>query len=162
MSISIADIWQSWPRAVSVRASGAHLEVVLRDGRELRVPLDSFEFLEGRTDAERAGVTLDESGDAIWWETIDESLSVPGLFGLPEIPPPDPRIREYTIDYESDDGGWTATVRGTDLAAIGNTLLLTKRNARRLLRDYLGVKDLARARVDVVDVLASPEVARVR
>jgi hypothetical protein len=56
---------------------------VLDDGRQLTVPLDWFDWLDGATDAERADVNVIEDGLGIWWESIDEGLSVPWLFGLP-------------------------------------------------------------------------------
>lgn len=71
------------PTAVSVEVDEDWLRVGLADGRELTVPLDWFLWLHGATDADKADLHLIEDGLGIWWESIDEGLSVPWLFGLP-------------------------------------------------------------------------------
>jgi hypothetical protein len=57
--------------------------VALEDGRELLVPLAWFRWLEGATDAQRADLEVIEYGLGIWWEELDEGVSVPWLLGLP-------------------------------------------------------------------------------
>ena len=71
------------PRATSALVEGDRLHVVLADGRHLSVPLEWFEWLDTATDAQKADLHVIEDGLGIWWETIDEGLSVPWLFGLP-------------------------------------------------------------------------------
>lgn len=162
MRTSTSDAWFAWPRAVSARVEAERLVVDLRDGRAISVPLTAFEFLANRTDRERQNLEIVELGAGIWWDGIDEGISVPGLFGLPEVPPPDPLTRTFVVDYRSDDGAWIAEVRGTEFSTFGRTLGSTKRRARELLRGYLGVKDLDAAGIDVIDDVHTPEAIRSR
>lgn len=71
------------PRAAAVSVTNDRLRVTLRDGRELTVPLAWYPWLEGADAAARADVEIIEDGQGVWWNTIEEGLSVPGLFGLP-------------------------------------------------------------------------------
>ena len=73
------------PRAAGVSITDDRLRVTLRDGRELTVPLTWYPWLEGADAAARADVEIIEDGQGIWWNTIEEGLSVPGLFGLPHV-----------------------------------------------------------------------------
>jgi hypothetical protein len=79
-SISAPD---PWPRATSAVVADDRLRVALEDGRELSVPLAWFRWLEGATDAQRADLEVIEYGLGIWWEALDEGVSVPWLLGLP-------------------------------------------------------------------------------
>lgn len=72
-----------YPSAAKVEVSREWLRVDLRDGRRLSVPVDWFDWLARASDAERVDLEIIEDGQGIWWNTIDEGLSVPGLFGLP-------------------------------------------------------------------------------
>jgi hypothetical protein len=38
------------------------------------------------TEAQRGDLAIIEGGAGIWWDQLDEGLSVPGLLGLPEWP----------------------------------------------------------------------------
>jgi len=71
------------PTAVAVEVDSTRLHVLLADGRELYVPLDWFGWLSSATDVQRADFEIIEGGRGIWWDAIDEGLSVPGLLGLP-------------------------------------------------------------------------------
>jgi hypothetical protein len=71
------------PRATSAVVANDRLRVALEDGRELSVPLAWFRWLEGATDAQRADLEVIEYGLGIWWEGLDEGVSVPWLLGLP-------------------------------------------------------------------------------
>jgi hypothetical protein len=64
----------------------SRLWVSLKDGREISVPLAWFDWLASADEAARQDFRILEGGSGIWWETIDEGLSVPGLFGLSESP----------------------------------------------------------------------------
>jgi hypothetical protein len=55
------------------------LDVLLADGRSLRVPLDWFPRLFKATDAERGAWRLIGGGVGIHWELLDEDLSIAGL-----------------------------------------------------------------------------------
>lgn len=71
------------PTATTVRIDGERLAVSLTDGRELLVPLAWFNWLDGSTPEQRADLTIIEGGLGIWWEALDEGVSVPWLLGLP-------------------------------------------------------------------------------
>ncbi len=71
------------PRAISAVATDDRLRVALEDGRELSVPLAWFGWLAGATNAQRANLEVIEFGLGIWWEALDEGVSVPWLLGLP-------------------------------------------------------------------------------
>jgi hypothetical protein len=71
------------PRAVATEVRGERLRVMVADGRELSVPLDGFAWLAGATPDQRADLELIEGGEGIWWNQLEDGVSVPGLFGLP-------------------------------------------------------------------------------
>ena len=50
------------------------------------VPLDWFDWLVGAEPAQRDDLKIIEGGAGIWWEQLDDGVSVPGLLGLPENP----------------------------------------------------------------------------
>ncbi len=83
MSSSTNELAVGAPRAVAARLDGARLRVSVADGREITVPLSRFEFLERASDAERADFRLIGNGRGIWWEQLEDGVSVPQLFGLP-------------------------------------------------------------------------------
>ncbi len=155
MSTSLDNRWENWPRAAEVQVGVAAVHVRLFDGRELSVPFDWFGFLSAGTDAQRREVVLEGDGEAIYWPALDDSVSVPSLLGLPEIPPPDPAVHSYAIDYDLEDGIWAGRIRGTRLMSIGSTLAATKRAARSNLRRYLGVRALGASGIAVVDEVRS-------
>ena len=74
MNVSVAD-----HRVADVRVSDAALIVALRDGREIRAPLQWFPKLASATPEERAKWEISAAGYGIHWPLIDEDLSVEGL-----------------------------------------------------------------------------------
>ncbi len=146
-----------WPRAAAARVASGHLLVRLVDGRELAVPIEEFDFLAAGTDAEREQLDLVGGGAGIWWDLLDDGVSVPGLFGLPETPPPDLGVREYVVVYRRQEHQWTAEVEGLDLSTVGGTLAVAKRHAREVLEMTLRVKDLAAAGINVIDKVDATE-----
>lgn len=72
------------PRATDVRCVENKLYVTLTDGREISVPLSWFPRLERASESKRGRWELFGNGSAIRWDDIDEDISVPGLFGLPD------------------------------------------------------------------------------
>ncbi len=72
------------PRAAAASVEGSTLRVRITDGRELLVPVDWFPWLAAADRADRSQVSIDEGGLALWWDRLDDGLSVPRLFGLPE------------------------------------------------------------------------------
>jgi hypothetical protein len=59
--------------------------VTLADGREIIVPVNWFDWLANATEEQRSELDLIEGGEGIWWEQLDEGVSVPGLLGLPHV-----------------------------------------------------------------------------
>ena len=47
------------------------------------MPIAWWDWLAGATDAQRSDLAIIEGGQGIWWDQLDDGLSVPGLFGLP-------------------------------------------------------------------------------
>jgi len=72
------------PRAAKVNLDASSLHVTVEDGREIGVPLAWFEWLAGATEAQRRNFTIVGGGAGIWWEALNDGLSVERLFGLPE------------------------------------------------------------------------------
>ena len=84
MTSSVGSATLTRPRAVAVAVDSTHLRVTLEDGREIAVPLDWFGWLARATDDQRRDMAITEGGAGIWWEQLEDGISVPGLFGLPE------------------------------------------------------------------------------
>jgi hypothetical protein len=74
------------PRAVTATVEGLRLCVTVEDGREITVPVTWFEFLARATVAQRADCHVIGGGAGIWWEQLEDGISVPQLFGLPPDP----------------------------------------------------------------------------
>jgi hypothetical protein len=72
-----------FPTAIAAAVSDDRLRVTLVDGRELTVPIAWWDWLAGATDAQRSDLEIIEGGQGLWWDQLDDGLSVPGLFGLP-------------------------------------------------------------------------------
>ncbi len=47
------------------------------------MPVAWFDWLKDATISDLADFEIIEGGQGIWWNAIDEGLSVPWLFGLP-------------------------------------------------------------------------------
>jgi hypothetical protein len=47
------------------------------------VPLSWFRWLDESTPEQQADLRIIEGGLGIWWEALDEGVSVPWLLGLP-------------------------------------------------------------------------------
>jgi Protein of unknown function (DUF2442) len=73
------------PTATAAAVVGERLSVTVRDGRELLVPITRFDWLAKASDEQRADLEIIEGGLGIWWEQLDDGVSVPGLFGLPHV-----------------------------------------------------------------------------
>ncbi len=74
MSTSVGDA-----AAVDVRVDDRMLHVLLRDGREVAVPLDWFPRLQAADAQARADWRLIGDGEGVHWPRIDEDVSVAGL-----------------------------------------------------------------------------------
>jgi hypothetical protein len=85
MSSSIIGHPGKRPRAIAVEVGRDRLRLTLADERELTVPIAWFEWLAKATDAQRSDYLLIEGGGGIWWEQLEESLSIAGLLGVPEF-----------------------------------------------------------------------------
>ena len=74
----------TYPRAVTATVDDSRLQVTVENGREIAIPLAWFDWLARASDAERRDFRVIGGGAGIWWDTLDEGISVPWLFGLPE------------------------------------------------------------------------------
>jgi predicted RNase H-like HicB family nuclease len=161
MSIASNSALTPWPRAASAAVEGERLHVSLKDGRQISVPLDWFAFLATATDDQRQRFELDEYGAAISWDELEDSISVPSLFGLPENPPR--RIQDrYVVEYRHAGRVWNAEIRDLESSTRGRTLSDAKRNAREILAMLLNLTDLDEAGIDVVDEVSAPEAVGAR
>ncbi len=140
----------AWPRAASATVDGERLRVALRDGREIAVPLESLQWLASATEDQRKNFSILDRGAGIWWNELDEGLSVPGLFGLPENPPR-PRRDSYLIRYRHDGRQWIAELTDFESDIPARTLAAAKRGARELLGMLLGIEDVEAAGIEVID-----------
>ena len=86
MSSSAGSTVLSRPRAVRARVDAGRLWVALQDGREVSAPVTWFDWLAGATDDQRRDVRIVEGGVGLWWEQLEDGVSVPWLLGLPEFP----------------------------------------------------------------------------
>jgi Protein of unknown function (DUF2442) len=73
------------PLATGVRVDDEKIRVFLADGREVAVPLAWFPRLQAATPAQRNTWELIGRGVGIHWESVDEDISVPWLFGQPDL-----------------------------------------------------------------------------
>ena len=73
----------SRPTAADAAVIGDQLRVTLRDGRELSVPIAWFSWLAEAPATDRAHLRITEDGLGLWWDALDEGISVPGLLGSP-------------------------------------------------------------------------------
>jgi hypothetical protein len=80
-----SSVLEETPVAVQdVRVTSKVLEVVLRDGRTLSVPLDWYPRLAHGSPRERQRWRLIGGGVGIHWPDLDEDISISGLLaGLP-------------------------------------------------------------------------------
>lgn len=74
----------SQPRARALEFVPDAFVVHLQDGRSLTEPLEWFPWLRDATPEQRSRYEFYGHGYAIHWPEIDEDISVPGLFGLPD------------------------------------------------------------------------------
>ena len=71
------------PRASSVSVEDGTLRVRLVDGRDVGVPTAWYPWLDEASPDDQADVEIIEDGLGVWWDKLDDGLSVPGLLGLP-------------------------------------------------------------------------------
>lgn len=67
------------PRAVAVKCADGRLIVSLDDGREIRVPLTWFDRLASATPKELRGGKVGPGGEHLFFEQVDEVISVERL-----------------------------------------------------------------------------------
>lgn len=73
------------PRATAVTVEAGRVRVRLTDGRDIGVPTSWYPWLEAATDAQLADVEVIEDGLGVWWEQLEDGLSVPGMLGLSHV-----------------------------------------------------------------------------
>ncbi len=86
MSSSTSSPSLTRPRAIRARIDGGRLSVDLEDGREVSVPLVWFDWLARASAADRRDFRIVEGGAGIWWDRLNEGVSVPSILGQPEFP----------------------------------------------------------------------------
>ncbi len=67
------------PLAVDVRFGADRMDVLLKDGREISIPLEWVPKLRKAMRRQRANWRLIGGGVGIHWEDLDEDLSVAGM-----------------------------------------------------------------------------------
>ena len=65
--------------AMEVKIVDQMLQVCLRDGRIIGVPLDWISFLSGSTPAQQVNVEIQDGGASLCWPEIGANLSIIGL-----------------------------------------------------------------------------------
>lgn len=86
MSSSASSSTLTRPRALAATIDADRLRISLQDGREVTVPLAWFGWLAEASSEQRADFRIIEGGAGIWWERLEDGISVPGLLGHPEYP----------------------------------------------------------------------------
>jgi len=67
------------PRVKDVRFAGGGLEVLLRDGRKISVPLSWFPKLQAASLSDQAVWKISEDGLGVRWPSVGEDLRVEDL-----------------------------------------------------------------------------------
>jgi hypothetical protein len=65
--------------AIRVWVEGRRVFLELTDGRIFGFPADRFRRLRDASDAQLKKVVLRLNGYALWWEALDEDITVPGV-----------------------------------------------------------------------------------
>ena len=73
------------PRATTAAVDGERLRVTLTDGRDVSIPTSWYAWLHDARPEQQADVSVIDGGLGIWWEQLDDGLSVPGLLGQPHV-----------------------------------------------------------------------------
>ena len=73
------------PRATAVTIDDGRVRVTLTDGREVSIPMSWYAWLDGASTVQQTDVEIIDDGLGIWWEQLDDGLSVPGLLGQPHL-----------------------------------------------------------------------------
>jgi hypothetical protein len=72
-------------RATAAVVDKARLRVTLTDGRDVSIPTSWYVWLDEATAEQQADLTIIDGGLGIWWEQLDDGVSVPGLLGQPHV-----------------------------------------------------------------------------
>jgi len=73
------------PRATAAAVDGGRLRVTLTDGRDVSIPTSWYGWLHQASAAQQADLEIIENGLGLWWEQLDDGVSVPGLLGQPHV-----------------------------------------------------------------------------
>lgn len=73
------------PRATAVAVEAGRIRVRLSDGRDIGIPTSWYPWLETATDEQLVDVEIIEEGLGVWWEQLEDGLSVPGMLGLSHV-----------------------------------------------------------------------------
>ena len=104
------------PIAIDVTVEEDSLNVVLKDGGKLRVPLRRFPKLLAASPEQRSDVRISASGAGLHWDQLDENLSVTELMQEAERRHRDERLSsQVPSDFPRDPT--PALLSGTGLDA---------------------------------------------
>jgi hypothetical protein len=73
------------PRATAAVIDGERLRVTLADGRDVSIPTSWYAWLHDAPAAVQADLAIIDGGLGLWWEELDDGISVPGLLGQPHV-----------------------------------------------------------------------------
>ena len=73
------------PRATAAVVDGERLRVSLTDGRDVSIPTSWYAWLHDATAEQQADMMIIDGGLGIWWEQLDDGITVPGLLGQPHV-----------------------------------------------------------------------------
>lgn len=85
MPISIDSHVTDQVEAVDVKIEDSVLSIMLSDGREIRLALGQFEWLQWLADAsveQQAKWSLEPGGYAIYWEDLDDGVEIGHLLSM--------------------------------------------------------------------------------
>ena len=156
MSTLVASTTLKRPRAAAATVEGERLNVELTDGRRISVPLGWFEWLAAASEKDQCAFRLIGGGEGLWWDTLDDGISVPLLLGVPEFATK-PSLSRYPVEYRREGRRWIAEIPDLESSTWGPTLAAAQAEARGVLAMLLGVADLESAGIDVLDVVASEQ-----
>lgn len=156
MSTVVASTTLRRPRAVAATVDRERLSVDLKDGRRISVPLEWFSWLADASDEDRQAFQLLGGGEGLWWDRLDDGISVPVLLGVPEWVST-PRLTQYSVEYHREGRRWVAEIPDLESSTWGPTLAAAQSEARGVLAMLLGVADLESAGIEVLDVVASDQ-----
>lgn len=88
MSISVDSHVTDQVEAVDAKVEDNVLSIMLSDGREIRLTLGQFEWLQWLADAsaeQQANWSIEPGGYAIYWEDLDDGVEIGHLLSMQSL-----------------------------------------------------------------------------